>query len=141
MDTWFALGLVGVFGMPAAIFLLALRAMVVRLRLEGRGVLIAARIVEVHAASGDMGEEEEALTYRFVADGREYTRSVQLSASRRQPRAVGDTIQVLYHVDQPSFNQPLAGRVVDGVAINVIVMICMVAAVLYFLYLLNTIPH
>lgn len=44
MDSWV---LVLAFGMPAAIFLLALRALVVRLRLEGRGALIGATIVEV----------------------------------------------------------------------------------------------
>jgi len=133
MDTWV---LVLAFGMPAAIFLLALRALVVRLQLEERGVPIAARIVEVRPASGDMGEAEESLTYRFVANGTEYTGAVQVSAGRR-PRAAGDTIQVLYHADRPSFNQPRAGHVTYSVGLNLFVMISMVGTVLFFLYLLS----
>jgi hypothetical protein len=133
MDT---LVLVVAFGMPAAIFLLALRALVVKLRLESRGALTGATIVEVRAASGDMGEAEEALTYRFVVADKEYTGSVQMSAGR-QPRAVGDTIEVLYHIDRPWSNQLRAGRATDSVAINVAVMIATVAMVLYFLSLLH----
>jgi hypothetical protein len=136
MDT---LVLVLIFGMPAAIFLLALRALVVRLELEHRGALTGARIVEVRGASGDMGEAEEYLTYRFVAAGSEYTGSVQVSAGRRA-RAVGDTIEVLYHTDRPWFNQPYGGRATDSVTLNVIVMICMILTVFFFLWLLS-IPH
>jgi hypothetical protein len=133
MDT---LVLVLAFGMPAAIFLLALRALTVRLRLEHRGALIGARIVEVRAASGDMGQSEESFTYRFVVYGKEYTGSTQLSAGR-QPRVVGDTTEVLYRIDRPWFNQPYAGRATDSVALNVIVMICMIATMLFFLSILH----
>jgi hypothetical protein len=136
MDTWV---LVLAFGMPAFVFLLALRALVVRLRLRSRGALTAARIMEVRAASGDMGEAKELLTYRFFATGKEYTGSTQLVAGCR-PRAVGDTIEVLYRIDRPWSSQPHAGRTTDSVALNVIVMICMVATVLFFLWLLS-IPH
>src|SRR5262245_52817658 len=128
MDTWV---LVLTFGMPAFIFLLALRALLVRLRLESRGAMIAARIVEVRAASGDLGEAEEFLTYRFLGTGKEYTGSAQLRAGRR-PRALGRTIDVLYRIDRPWFHQPCAGRATDSVALNVIVMICMVATALFF---------
>ena len=81
-----ALVLILVLGMPAAIFLLALRALLVRLRLESCGAMIGARIVNGRAASGDLGEAEELLTYRFRAAGEEFTGTVQLSTGRR-PRS------------------------------------------------------
>ena len=137
MDTWV---LVVLFGMPAAIFLVALRALVIRLRLEQRGGLIGARIIEVRAASGDMGEAEEQLTYRFVTGGQEYTGSVRLGAGRR-PHAVGETIEVLYHLDRPWSNQPYAGRLTNSVTLNVVVMVSMVATELFLLYLLSSIPQ
>jgi hypothetical protein len=133
MDAWV---LVFAFGMPAAIFLVALRALVVRRRLEGQGARTGATIVEVRAVSGSTGEAEEFVTYRFVAAGQEYTGSAYLSAGRR-PRAVGDTIDVLYRIARPSYNQPYVGGVGQSAALNVIVMIGMAATVAMELFLLS----
>jgi hypothetical protein len=136
METW---TLIIGFGMPAVIFLLALRNLLVRLGLEARGARIAAKIVDVRPASGSEGEAEEALTYRFVVSGNKYTGSVQLAAGR-QPRAAGDTIEVLYDVGRPSFNQPVSGPIANSVGCNVALMIAMVATAVWLGSLLTN-PH
>jgi hypothetical protein len=59
--------------MPAVIFLLAGRALVVRLRLESRGIGARATVMSYRYWVDDMSHHD--VTYRFVVGDREHTGS------------------------------------------------------------------
>ena len=125
-----ALALWIVFAMPLAIFLLAARALVVRLRLEGHGLRVRATVTSYRQWTDDMTHHD--VTYRFVAGGTEYTGS----GSAAQRCEVGDPIDVLYHAERPDFNQLVAGGVVTSAGLNAFVMVAVVAFELWMVSLL-----
>jgi hypothetical protein len=86
---------------------LAARALVVRQRLESRGLQAQATVT----------------TYRFVAGGQEHTGSG--SANRKY--RVGESIDVIYDTSRPSFNQLVSGGVATSIGLNLFVMAAMVA--------------
>jgi hypothetical protein len=91
--------------MPAAIFLLAARALVVRGRLVSHGLPARATVTSYNQWTDDMTHHD--VTYRFVAGGREHSGSG--SANRRYQ--VGAPIEVIYHAERPDFSQLVAGGV------------------------------
>ena len=118
------------FGSPAVIFLLAARALVVRQRLENRGIRTRASVTSYRQWTDDMTHHD--VTYRFAAAGQEYSGSG--GADRRYQ--VGDLIEVIYHVERPGFNQLVAGGAVTSSGLNVFVMVAMVALEFWLMSLL-----
>jgi hypothetical protein len=116
--------------MPAVIFLLAARALVVRLRLESRGFAARATVTSYSYWVDDMSHHD--VTYRFVVGDREYTGSG--SADRKYE--IGDVVDVMYHADRPDFNQLVSGGVVTSAGLNVFVMLGMVATEIWLLSLM-----
>jgi hypothetical protein len=117
--------------MPALIFLAAARALVVRLRLEGRGLQARATVTTYRYWVDDMSHHD--VRYRFVAGGQEHTGAG--SASREYQ--VGDSIDVIYDTGRPSFNQLLSGGVATSTGLNVFVMLAMVATEIWLLSLIH----
>jgi hypothetical protein len=118
--------------MPAAIFLLAARALVVRLRLESRGLGARATVTSYRYWVDDMSHHD--VTYRFVADGQEHHGSGSVSRKYQ----TGDPIDVIYHADRPSFNQLVSGGAVTSTVLSVLVMVAMVATEIWLLSLIHT---
>lgn len=118
-----------VLAMPAVIFLLALRALVVRLRLEGGGLGARATVTSYRYWVDDTSHHD--VTYRFVVGGREHNGS----GSADREYQIGDSIDVVYHADRPDFNQLASGGVVTSTALNVFVMVAMVATEIWLLSL------
>jgi hypothetical protein len=116
--------------MPAVIFLLALHALVARLRLESRGLGTRATVTSYRYWVDDMTHHD--VTYQFVAGGQEHNGSG--SASRKYQ--IGDSIDVVYHADRPDFNQLASGGVVTSKALNVFTMLGMVATEIWMLWLM-----
>jgi hypothetical protein len=125
------LALVTVFAMPAAIFLLAARALVVRLRLESHSLQVRATVTSYREWYDDMAHHD--VTYRFVVGGDEYAGSG--SASGRCQ--VGDPIDVIYDAERPAFNQLAAGGVATSPGLNVFVMLAMVGLEFWMASLLS----
>jgi hypothetical protein len=119
------------FGMPAAIFLLAARALVVRLRLESHSIRARARVTSYRQWMDDMTHHD--VTYRFVAGDQEYNGSG--SAQRRYQ--VGDPIEVIYHAERPGFSQLAAGGVVTSPGLSVLIMVAMVVLEFWLVSLLH----
>jgi Protein of unknown function (DUF3592) len=117
--------------MPAAIFLLAARALVVRGRLVSHGLPARATVTSYEQWTDDMTHHD--VTYRFVAGGHEHSGSG--SANRRYQ--VGDRIEVIYHAERPSFNQLVAGGVVTSPGLNVFVMVAMAVVEFWLISLLS----
>jgi hypothetical protein len=122
--------------MPALIFLVAARALLVRLRLEREGMRINASIVSIRPWYDDTSHLD--VTYRYVADGVEYQGSADLGGSRV---GVGDWIEVLYRPRQPASSQPVRGTVPGSIGLNVVVMVAMVALELWMLSLWQSAGH
>jgi hypothetical protein len=117
--------------MPAVIFLLALRALVVRLQLESRGLGARATVTSYRYWVDDMSHHD--VTYRFVAGGQEHNGS----GSAGREYQIGDSIDVVYHADRPDFNQLVSGGVVTSTVLNVFVMVAMVATEIWLLSLMH----
>ena len=124
-------------GLPGAIFFLAARAVVVRLRLERDGVRTRASIVSVRPWHDDTDHLE--VTYRFLANGCEYHGSADLGGSSRV--AVGDPIEVLCRPDRPTSSQPLRGGVPGMIGLNLFVMAAMLALDGWMVSLLQSASH
>ena len=125
LTLWFA------FGMPAVIFLLAARALVVRLRLESHSVRARAKVTSHRQWVDDMTHHD--VTYRFVAGGQEY----HGSGSADRIYQVGDPIDVIYHAQRPGFSQLGAGGVATSPGLNVFVMVAMVVLEFWLASLLH----
>lgn len=123
--------LVTAFGMPAAIFVVAAWALIVRLQLESNSLRVRATVTSYDEWYDDMAHYD--VTYRFVAGGQEYAGSG--SAGRRCQ--VGDPIDVIYHAERPGFNQLAAGGVVISPGLNIFVMVAMVALEFWMASLLS----
>jgi hypothetical protein len=121
------------FGSPAVIFLLAARALVVRLRLESHAIRAQATVTSYNQWTDDMTHHD--VTYRFMADGREYNGS----GSADQRYQVGNTIEVIYHAERPGFSQLAAGGVVTSVGLNVFIMAAMVATELWLVSMVQSV--
>jgi hypothetical protein len=117
--------------MPAVIFLVAMRALIVRQRLESHGLGARATVTSYSFWVDDMSHHD--VTYRFVAGGREHNGS----GSAGRAYKIGDSIDVIYHADRPDFNQLVSGGVVTSTALNVFVMVAMVATEIWLLSLLS----
>jgi hypothetical protein len=117
--------------MPAAIFLLAGRALVVRGRLERHGLTARATVTSYQQWTDDMTHHD--VTYRFTVGGGEYNGSG--SANRIYDE--GEPIEVIYHAERPDFNQLVAGGVRTSPGLNVAVMVAMVLAELWLFSLLS----
>jgi hypothetical protein len=115
--------------MPAVIFLAALRALVLRLRLESRGLGAQATVTSYNYWVDDMSHHD--VTYRFVAGGQEYNGS----GSAYRKYKVGDSIDVIYHADRPDFNQLVSGSATSK-AFNIFVMVLMVAGEVWLLWMM-----
>jgi hypothetical protein len=118
--------------MPAAIFLLAARALVVRGRLARRGQYARATVTSYRQWTDDMTHHD--VTYRFAVGGREYNGS----GSANRSYQTGESIEVIYHAERPDFNQLAAGGIATSPGLNVFVMVVMV---LTELWLLNLLPR
>ena len=125
LTLWFA------FGMPAAIFLLAARALVVRLRLESHSSRARAKVTSYRQWVDDTSHHD--VTYRFVASGQEYNGSG--SADRRYQ--VGEPIDVIYHAERPGLSQLVGGGVATSPGLNVFVMVAMVVLEFWLASLLH----
>lgn len=120
------------FAMPAAIFLVSARALVVRQRLVSHGLQARATVTSYRYWVDDMTHHD--VKYRFVAGGQEHNGAG--SANRKYQ--VGDPIDVIYHAERPDFNQLVSGGVVTSPVLNVLVMVAMVVVELWLVSLL---PH
>jgi hypothetical protein len=118
--------------MPAAIFLLAARALVVRQRLESRGLGTRATVTSYRYWVDDMSHHD--VTYRFVVDGQEH----HGSGSANRKYQIGDSIDVIYHADRPHFNQLVSGGMVTSTVLNVFLMVAMAATEIWLLSLMHT---
>lgn len=113
--------------MPAVIFLLALRALVVRLRLENRAIGARATVTSYRYWVDDMSHHD--VTYRFVVGGQEH----KGSGSADREYQIGESIDVIYRADRPDFNQLVSGGVVTFRWLNVFVMVAMVVTEVWLL--------
>jgi hypothetical protein len=116
--------------MPAAIFLVAAWALVVRLRLESRGLGARATVTSYNQWTDDMTHHD--VTYRFVAGGQEYNGS----GSADREYQIGDSIDVIYHADRPGFNQLVSGGVVTSTILNMFVMVAMAATEIWLVWMM-----
>jgi hypothetical protein len=119
-----------IIAMPAAIFLLAARAFVVRGRLESHGQYARGTVTSYRHWTDDMTHHD--VTYRFAVGGREYYGSGSADRSYQ----VGEPIEVMYHSGRPDFNQLVAGGVVTSRGLNVIVMVLMLLTGIWLISLL-----
>jgi hypothetical protein len=117
--------------MPAAIFLVAARAFVVRGRLERHGESASATVTSYRQWTDDMTHHD--VTYRFTAGGREYNGSGSAGRSYQE----GEPIEVIYHAERPDFNQLVAGGVVASRGLNLFVMVAMVVSEFWLISLLS----
>lgn len=119
------------FGSPAVIFLLAARALVVRLRLQSHRIQTQATVTSYSQWTDDMTHHD--VMYRFVAGGQEYNGS----GSADRIYQAGDPIAVIYHAERPGFNQLVSGGVATSPVLNVLVMVAMVATEIWLLALMH----
>ncbi len=117
--------------MPAAIFLLAARALVVRGRLESHGQSASATVTSYKQWTDDMTHHD--VTYRFAVGGQEYNGS----GSANRSYQTGEAIEVIYHAERPDFNQLVSGGVNTSPGLNIFVMVAMVLVELWLISLLS----
>jgi hypothetical protein len=132
------LGLVAAFGMPLAIFLFLGSKLVVRLRLEQRGLVTQARVTSVRDWS-DEGIKHQTVSYQFSVGGDYYSSSTNVPMSGKG-YVTGDPLSVTYLPWRPDRSQPVSGGAATSTGLTAFVMLAMVALMVWMLWLLN-LPH